>query len=176
MNLGYIILCPDNDPDQLKRTIQRIKSSCGERESVVVLGSNCGPAQLERFRSIIPDCQQAGRTLTGMANLGMKSIKSEWAMIIFSGAYLSRHLERRVSMFARNAHDILFPVINRQWGFVEGSFNGVVVNREFFGKVGDFPEIEKYSYNDFELSKLLWAQDALKTKAQFKAIVGMGIW
>ncbi len=65
-----------------------------------------------------------------------------------------------------------------KWNVVDGSTNGLTVNKKFFAEIGEFPENqmwksdEESSINSFEVCKFMWAQAAIEKKCVFKAVVG----
>jgi hypothetical protein len=120
---------------------------------------------------------KGSNTITSLINKGLKECKHDWAFVIFSGSWACPYIENRFATWAQKESDILFPVVDRKCDFVTGSFNGVLINTKFFAKVGDFAcsTMEKAGLNDFELSKMLWAVEAMKNDVTFKAIVGMKI-
>lgn len=174
MDVGFLILCPDKNVLGLKNTLRSIESHSYERSSICLVGSNTSKEECLDINKLCK-AYKGGSTITSLINLGMKSISNEWAFIIFSGSRLPVYIEKKWSSFCKTDKDILFPVVDRKWDFVDGSFNGVLINKKFFSEIGDFPDIEKYDINDFAFSKLLWAYDALDFGANFKAIIGMNI-
>jgi hypothetical protein len=83
----------------------------------------------------------------------------------------------KLNQFLNSEKDILFPVVDRKMNFVDGSINGIVVHKKAFKEIGDIApnSLQKVGYNDFEISKLFWAMDAVEKGYKFKAIVGMQI-
>ena len=86
-------------------------------------------------------------------------------------------VERKLRYFAESPKDVLYPVVGMKMNFVEGSSNGILINKETFKEVGEFPEhkMQKAGVNDFELAKLFWATKAIECGCKFKGIVGLRI-
>lgn len=174
MDLQLIILCPDKGISNLKTTINSISNNTCQKSFICVVGNDISSKELIEMKKLCP-VFKGGETITSLINLGMKKLESEWGLIVFAGSKVQRFVERKIEQFCVNDYDILFPVVNRKWGFVEGTFDGVLINKSFFEHVGTFPEIRlnESSINDFEFAKMLWALDATQKGAKFKAIVGM---
>lgn len=176
MDIGFIILCPDHNYVGLKNSAGSIKYHCYGREYVGVVGSDATANDIKEMKDICP-VYKGKNTITSLVNVGMKKIKHEWAFIMFGGSRVFRYIERKFTTFVKSNKDILYPVIDRKCDFVEGCFNGVLINVDFFKEIGDFPEAvaEKQGFNDFEMTKLFWSVDAIDKGAIFKGIIGMHI-
>lgn len=176
MDLGYVILCPDRNIGGIQNSFGSIKYHCDSRDCIAVVGQDVTKEELKEMEKICPTFN-AGSTITSLINIGMKKTKNEWAFLMFSGSRIQHFLERKLTFFAKNMKDVLFPVVDRRCNFVDGSFNGVLINTKFFTEVGEFPTqtADKSNINDFELAKMLWACQALENGVRFKAIVGMKI-
>ena len=62
------------------------------------------------------------------------------------------------------------------YNFVDGPFNGILINKEFFKKAGEFPDIQtEDDFNDFKYAKTFWAYNAVQMGAVLKGIAGMRI-
>lgn len=176
MDVGFLILCPDRSIAGLKNTLGSIHHHSYDRNAICVVGNDANEQDLKEFNEICVT-QKAGNTITSLINLGMKEMKHEWAFMLFSGSRIPHYLEKKFELFAKCETDVLFPVVDHKYDFVEGSFNGVMINTKFFKKVGDFhsANMHKAGLNDFEFSKMLWAVNAINKGVTFKAIVGMKI-
>jgi len=174
MDVQFIILCPEKSITNLKNTFSSIQNNTCQRSSICIVGSDISAKELAEMKKVCPTFK-GGDTITSLINLGMKKLESEWGLIVFAGSRVQRFVERKIDQFCKNNYDVLFPVVNKKWGFVEGTFDGVLINKSFFEEVGTFPEIclNESSINDFEFAKMLWALDATQKGAKFKAIVGM---
>ena len=175
MDVGYIIICVDSNSIALKTTVNSLKSFTQDRQILAVVGSNVTKEDLKELSQYC-SVHKAKSTITSLINVGMKKITSEWGFLLFAGSRIPMYLENKFH-FAKQENDVLYPIVNRKCNFVDGSFNGVMINRKFFSKVGNFPEItmKKEGLNDFEMAKLFWATDAIDHGAKFKGIVGIKI-
>jgi len=176
VDLGFIILCPDRNIGGLKNTYGSINYHSYNRDAICVVGNDATPTDIKEMKEICPT-YKGKDTITSLINTGFRHLKHEWGLLLFGGSRIPIFLERRISSFTKNEEDILFPVVEKRYDFVSGSFNGVLINKKFFKKVGNFPDtqMEKAGMNDFEMAKLLWALDAHEKGAIFKGIVGMRI-
>lgn len=176
MDVGFLILNPEKNVIGLKNTLNSIKNQSYDRESICVVGDNTTPEEMKAFKGF---CQtyQAGNKVTSLINIGMKKLKHEWCLIIFAGSRIPAFVEKKLECFAKKESDVLFPVIERKFNFVDAPFNGVLINRRFFIKVGEFStaDMQKEGLNDFELTKVMWTISAIEQGVTFKAIVGLRI-
>lgn len=176
MDLGFVILCPDKDARALRNTVRSIRHFT-DRDAICVVGNNAGPHDIKKLKEWCDNVHKGKDTITSLMNAGMKRIKHDWAFILFAGSQIKPFLEQRLSRFVTSDKDILFPVVADKYNFVEGSCNGILINRHTFKEIGDMPEapMHKQGFNDFEVSKVFWANDALNYGCQFKGIVGLRI-
>jgi hypothetical protein len=176
MDVGFVILCPDRNVGGLRNTLGSVTHHSYNRESICVVGEDATAAELKELKQHC-ETHKGANTITSLINVGMKKIKHEWAFIVFSGSRIQPYLERKIETFAKNDTDVLFPVVDRKCNFIDGSFNGVLFNKKFFAKVGEFvtADMQKQGLNDFELAKMFWAVDAIGHGCTFKAIVGMRV-
>lgn len=176
MDVGILILSPDRNPAGVRNSIGSIKLHSYNRESICVVGNDATAKDVKDMKAFCPT-YKGGRTITSLINTGMKKIKHEWAFVIFGGSRIQPFLERKWDSFCTSNEDVLYPLTEKSYDFVGGSFNGVLMNSAFFKKVGDFPDVDMdlSGVNDFEYAKLLWMDKAISHDAKFKGIVGMRV-
>jgi len=176
MEVCFLILNPDGNYIGLKNTIGSIKLRSFNRDYICAVGQNTGSKELKEMKELCPTFK-GKNTITSLINTGFKKIKKGWVCIVFSGSRIPAGIEKKWSLFCKNENDVLYPIVEKKYNFVEGSFNGVLINTDFFNKCGDFPDhvMQKQGLNDFEFAKLLWSFDALKNGACFKGIIGMKV-
>lgn len=176
MDVGFIILGPDRNIAGLKNTLGSIRLYSYNRPSIYVVGKDANEKDIEEFRDFCPT-YQGENTITSLVNTGMKKIKTEWACIVFGGSRIPIGIENKWRTFCKKESDVLYPVVEGKYNFVEGTFNGVLINTHFFDRVGNFhtAAMQKHGMNDFEFIKLLWATDAIDHGVTFKGIVGMRV-
>jgi hypothetical protein len=176
MDVGFIVLCPDRNTASLKNTVGSVGHHTTGRECIAVVPKITTPKEMKEFKNIC-DTYKGQDTITSLVNIGMKRLKHEWGCLLFGGSRIFQYTERRFKNFIRSERDVIYPIVEQKLGFVDASFNGLVINKGFFEEVGDFPTaaMQKEGLNDFEFAKLLWALDAIEKRAQFKGIVGLRI-
>lgn len=176
MDLGCVILCPERNANGLKTTVRSVTNHCYKRECLAVVPEDITAAKLKEMKEICT-VHKGKNTIASLINVGVKKCKHEWSLLLFENSRVQPYVERWFRSFANTETSVLFPVVEMKCDFIEGCFNGVLLNTAFFKKVGDFPEIAvaKVGLNDFELVKLLWAWEAMKHGVIFKGIVGMKV-
>jgi hypothetical protein len=176
IDFAFVVLCPDRSLAGLKNTLGSIRHFSSDRESLAIVGKDANSADMKEFKTLCPT-HKGKDTITSLVNVGMKKLKHEWGLMLFGGSRIPMTLERKLRTFLVGQKDVLYPVVDRRCDFVSGSFNGVLINKEFFDEVGNFPEsaMVKEDFNDFEAAKLFWSLDAIGKGATFKGIVGMKI-
>lgn len=174
MDVGFLILGPDRNVAGLINTVGSIRNQNHKNASVYVAGNDATDNDLQEFNTYCSS-YVGGNTITSLVNTGMEKMTCEWACIMFSGSRVPFDVERKWDSFCKAETDILYPIVEKKYNFVDGTFNGVLINRNFFAKIGKFPDVtmKKTGLNDFEFIKLMWATDALKHGALFKGILGM---
>lgn len=176
LDLGFIILCPDRDAKGLRSTVSSMKYCCCEyADPICMVDVSTTPKELKQMKEICPT-YKGKDTITSLINAGMKKVKKPWAFIMFSGSRIKTNLPKKLSMFVKSEKDILYPIVNNKTAFSEASSNGILIHKDTFKEVGNFPTSKGAAeMNDFEVSKLLWACKAIEAGCQFKAIAGIRI-
>lgn len=176
VDLGFIILCPDRNTGGVKNTCGSIRHHSYNRDVICIVGSDATKKEIEEMNEMCPT-YKGKDTITSLVNKGFYHLKHEWGLLLFAGSRIQPFLERKISTFINSTQDILYPIDINHLDFVSTSFNGVIINKNFFKEVGKFPEskMEKDNMNDFEFVKMLWAVDALEKGAKLKGILGIKI-
>lgn len=174
MNIGFVILCPNSNVRELKATAASIRRHCYDRRIVAMIPTGTSMATLREMKTIC-SVHRGKDTLTSLINGGMRWCDDERAFILFAGSKVSSRLEHKLDEFCRSENDVLFPIIEGKWTFVDGSFDGVSISKTLFKQAGEFQNqtAPAGGLNDFQMSKLLWADQAVKHKALFKAVMGL---
>lgn len=176
MDVGFVILSPDRNIAGLKNTIGSIKLRSYNREYICIVGDDANTKDIKEMKEYCPTFKGKD-TITSLINLGIKKTKNKWACVVFGGSRIPNCIEKKWITFAKEPNHVLFPVAENKSDFVQGCFNGVLINCDFFKLVGDFPTttMQKHGMNDFEFAKLMWASDAVDCGAIFKGIIGMRV-
>jgi len=110
---------------------------------------------------------KSGNCMTSLIDAACKIAKTEWLFFVFAGSYMPKNADNKNSKYAQDYKDVVFPVVNRQWNFVDATMNGLLISKQFHEEVGDFG-----SGNHLDITKLIWADRAIQKGVKFKAIVG----
>lgn len=176
MDIGFIVLCPNRDVRQIRNTVRSIQHYT-TREIICVVGGDTSPSEIKDLKPISENVYKGKDTITSLINTGMKRLKHKWGVFMFAGSILKPMVEKRICRFVESDKDIIFPVRDRKMGFVEGSTDCLMINKDTFDLVGELPDvkIDKEDLNDFEVAKLMWCQQAFEKGCIFKGIVGIKI-
>ena|ERR1700753_1485119 len=159
MNLGFIILCFDNDPHKPATTLSTIKNWYGNVKTIVVAP--------EEFKNVHKTAKVGGGSITSLINTGMKNAPNEWNVMLFSGVRIKEKLDQRYSAFMENRRDIFFPLLWGKHSFLEAPLNGLTIHRDTFKEIGKFAD-----NNPLDICKMIWFLEATKIGCKFKAIAG----
>lgn len=175
-DFGFVILCPSLDKTALRNTVTSIKQLCPRSPIMSVIGNNVTDVAVKELADVC-EVVQGNDTITSLINVGMKKTKAVWNVIIFAGSWVRAGIYRQFSCFVKDEKDILFQVVDGHTNFVDGSMNGIIINKNTFREVGDFPEsrLNKPGFKEMELLKLLWSVGAISKGCRFKAIIGMRV-
>ena len=110
---------------------------------------------------------KAGNCMTSLIDAACKIAKTEWLFFVFAGSYMPKNIDNKNSRYAQDYRDVVFPVVNRQWNFIDATMNGLLISKQFHEEVGDFG-----TGNQLDITKLIWADKAMQKGAKFKAVVG----
>ncbi len=173
---GFLILCPDKNVNGLKNTIKSFDQVYTDCPRICLVGNNVTADELKKMNEVC-ETHKGGETITSLINLGMKKTKVDWNVIVFAGSWVRPIIYKEFQLFVKNDKDILYHVVDRKYNFCEASMNGIIINKNTFIEVGNFPTapMEKANLNDIELIKLFWSMDAIAKGCTFKAILGMKI-
>jgi hypothetical protein len=175
-SFGFIILNPDRHLGGLKNTVGSIKHTHKDSSILCVVGSDAHDSEVEEMNAYCTT-YRAGDTIMSLLNEGMKQSTADWNAYVFAGSVVTTNFKRKVNLFICDDRDILFPVVDWQTNFVDGSMNGIVLHKQSFASAGEFasPPVPTSVFGELELVKLCWAAKALENGCVFKAIIGMKI-
>lgn len=175
-NFGFVILCPEKNINWLRNTALSIKKSYPLATIVGVVGNDATPEELEKMGTVC-EMVQGHDTITSLMNVGIKNSKSPWNVLVFAGSWVKPSVYKHFDFFVKGERDILFPVVDGRYNFVDGSMNGIIIHKKSLELAGDFPTgpMQKCGYNEIELIKTFWATAAIEQGCVFKAIIGMKI-
>lgn len=179
IDISFVILSPDPNIGRLRGTVRSIKNNYKEDADIVCsVRKDIKKPQLDEMNEVCA-AFRGGDTITSLINNGIKNSKSGWTMLIIEGAWLPRSVQYRYSSWMEKNTDILFPIVMSYDkagiptkiynNFAECTLNGIMVDRDFFLKVG------KLSENPLTISREFWSFEAADKGATFKAILGIKI-
>lgn len=170
LNFGFVIICPSNNIGQIKTTINSIRHAYNTEKYVCAVPEECHADDLKEMSKL---CKvvKGGDTITSLINAGMdKALCNEWNFLVIAGTWMRGNLDKKYSYFVESEKDILFPIVDRQTNFVDGSINGFLIHKKAWKDVGHMP-----SDNPLEICKLMWTMEAIEKGYKFKAILGTAV-
>lgn len=167
IDFGFIILNPESNPSLLKNTVNSISNKFEKAQYICATEKTVKTDSFKEMKAICPTFKGEG-TYTSLMNVGMKHAPAEWNFFIMAGTYVRPQLDQKFSFFMENEKDILFPIVENKYNFVDATLNGLLVHKTCFKEVGNMAEI-----GPFEVCKLMWALDAMDKGYKFKAILGV---
>jgi len=162
---SFVIVCPDNSLSLLKNTANSIKSKF-DLPFICVANGDATQEDLAEMKLVCP-AYKGKTTISSLINVGMRHAPAEWAFIVFAGSNLPQKIDGKFAFFVNDEKDILFPVVQRKINFIDGTWNGLYLNKKTFREIGEFQE----SGELLEV-KCEWAERALEKGCRFKAIIG----
>lgn len=170
LNYGFVIICPNSNIGQIKTTTNSVKHNYQTDKYICVVPEDCHADDLKEMNKLSRTIK-GGDTITSLINAGMdKTLCPEWNFIVIAGTWVRANLDRKYSYFVESEKDILFPIVDRQTNFVDGSINGFLIHKKAWIDIGHMP-----SNNPLEICKLVWAINAVDTGHKFKAVLGTAI-
>ena len=167
LKFGFVVLCPNMNTGHLRNTISSIDIYYPDAKTVIILPSDCNKDDFDSI-SKLKKTYKGGKTVASMINKGMEHGFPEWNFLLFSKGWIRNRVDIKYSYFIENEMDILFPIINRKLTFDKFDINnGLFMNKKSFKEIGDFPDM-----NSLDLSKMIWATNAITKGCKFKGIVG----
>lgn len=176
LNFGFVILSPEINLGRIICTMRSIKNNCGEIPTICSVVKDAKKKDLEQINEICPS-YRAGTHFTSLLNTGMKKGHKEWNLFIVEGTIVSKNIQYKYSRFLEDENDILYAIMpdydragnptNLNCYFYDCSLNGLMIHQEVFNKVGEFTD------NPLEISRTMWAYDAVRKGCRFKGVFGV---
>jgi hypothetical protein len=177
--INFVILSPEPNIGRLKGTVRSIKNNYSSDANIICcVEKSLKNEQLDELKQICP-VYKGGNTITSLINNGIKNSSKGWVMLVMEGAWVPRNIQYRYSKWISDSKDILFPIVinyDREGipvkimnTFDECTLNGILIDRDFFLKIG------KLSENPLKISREFWSFDAIEKGARFKSILGIKI-
>jgi hypothetical protein len=166
LNLCVVIVSFTGDVAEIRKTYFSA-GLLSKKYPVLVVIPDGKTVDLEELNITDLPVMNGGNCVTSLFDTGIENCLGDWAYMVFAGTSLRKDMDLKLSRYADHESDVLFPVVDRIWNFVDGSMNGILINKNFFQSVGEFG-----SGNPLKLTKLIWADKAMAKGCKFKAIVG----
>jgi len=164
LNYGFIILCSEHKINLLTTSVNSIKRNYNDVPLVCISDNTANNNDLLEMKKLCPT--YLGKdTFSSLINVGIRHAPADWNFIICAGTSVRGRLNDKFSLFIENDKDILFPIANKRFNFIDGTINGLLINKKTFKCVGDMGED-----SNFEHVKISWAIKAIEKGCIFKAI------
>jgi len=166
LDYGFIILCPERTINALRDTVRSIEKFY-DVPLLCIVPKETKKAEIDEMKEVCSTIR-GGTTYTSLINKGLQKAEKEWNFIIFAGCFMRPLFYRKYVMFIDGVKDIFFPIVDRKTNFVDGTLNGIFLNRGVLRDIGKLDETS----DDLEKAKLVWAHAAVQKGYRFKAILG----
>lgn len=164
LNLSVGIVSLNAVASEIKKTQKSMDFLSKNYPCLAVLPENL---VLDEPKDIKFPVYNAGNCITSLYDIAIKNSPCDWIYIVFAGTVIRKSVDVKLSRYVESEKDVIFPVMDRIWNFVDGSMNGILINKNFYNSVGSF-----ITGNNLKVTKLAWAAEAVEKGAKFKAIVG----
>jgi hypothetical protein len=138
----------------------------GEAPIIAVTDAGTTDNEMREMKTFCP-VFKGKKTFTSLINVGFQHTLAGWNFVVMAGTTMRASLDRKMSYFVNSEKDILFPIANNKWNFVEATLNGLLIHKKTFKEVGDMP-----NEGSLEMAKAEWALNAADRGCTFKAIIG----
>ena len=170
IEFGFVVLCPERNFGGLRATIKTAKSNYPDATFVIVVPEITTQKEIADFQQFAPVV--IGKdTYTSLINAGIKESLRDWNFIIFAGCSIRHRLYHKYAYFIEDEKDVMFPIAERKYSFVDGTLNGILIHKNALKEVGDFAEGKV----GIEEAKMFWALEAMDKGYKFKALAGAKI-
>ena len=166
LKYGFVILCPNRSLSLLKTTVGSIEARHPGASFIAVADSEANAEDMAALKEVCPT-YKGKSTITSLINVGIRHSSAEWVFVVFSGTTVRWQMDQKFGYFIDSDKDILYPIAERKYNFLDATLNGLFINRRFFKEVGEFEE-----EGELELVKMIWAEKAMSKGCRFKAIIG----
>ena len=166
LDICVVILSFTGDVKEITKTYVSA-DLLNKKHPCIVVGPDSVEINFEELNIAGVPVLKGGTCVTSLFDTGITHALNDWAYMVFAGTTIRKNIDLKLSRYVESEKDVLFPVVDRIWNFIDGSMNGVLINKNFFNQIGDFG-----SGNPLKLTKLDWAGRAVEKGCRFKAIVG----
>jgi hypothetical protein len=166
---GFIILCSERRFNLLLSTANSIKNRYEKVPYICVTDDTAKAIDIKEMKTVC-DTFKGKNTFSSLINTGIKNAKTDWNFIIFAGSTVGAKLNEKYEIFVEDEKDILFPIVDQKYDFVNGSLNGLFFHKKAMKEIGNIGE-----EGSLEFVKTMWAAKAIIKGYKFKAIANIKI-
>lgn len=166
LKVCFAILSPECSLNLIRDTVNSIKYHYPKLSFISVTDSSATKEDLSEIKKICP-VYKGNDTISSLINVAMRHSTSDWVFLIMSGTNVRPKLDTKFSFYISTDKDILYPVADYKYNFIDATLNGLFINRKTFKEIGDMQES-----GPLDIVKTIWAAEALHHGCKFKAIVG----
>lgn len=163
---SFAILATEHSLNLIKDTANSIKFHYPEASIITVVDGSATTEEIQEIKKICPT-YKGKDTISSLINVGMRHASGDWVFLVFAGSIVRQKLDEKFSFYISSEKDILYPVANRKYDFVEATMNGLFMNKKTFKEVGEFIDGDP-----LDVVKAEWAMAAVNHGCKFKAILG----
>lgn len=166
---GFIILCSERRINLLKTTVNSIKHRYEKVPYICVTDDSAKAIDLKEMKTVC-NTFKGKNTFSSLINVGAKNAKTDWSFIVFAGSTVGPKLNEKYSIFIEDEKDIVFPIVDQKYDFVNGSLNGLFFHKNAMKEIGNIDE-----QGSLEFVKTMWAARGIIKGYRFKAIANIKI-
>lgn len=169
LDFGFVILCSERAVKLLQCTANSIRNRYPQVPYICSTDKSSTARDIKEMKDICPTFK-GKETYSSLINTGVKNSSTEWSFIVFAGSTIRRNLNLRFFNFVEDEKDILFPIADNKAEFINGTLNGLFINKNTFKQIGNIEE-----KGSLEKVKAIWAAKAINKGCKFKAIANTKI-
>jgi len=164
LNFGFIILCSDRAVKLLQSTAYSIKNRYVGIPYICATDNGAKKCDIKEMQEICPTFK-GKNTFSSLINVGFKNAVPDWNFVVFAGSTVRSKLDDKFSIFIDSNKDILFPIAEQKYDFINGTLNGILIHKETFKEVGNIEED-----GNLDFVKTIWCCKAIEKGCRFKAV------
>jgi len=168
LDVGFVIICPESNSGHLRHTIKSIRFRYGDAPCIAVVPHGISKEEIEEMKKFCP-VYRGKKTITSLINTGLRNA-SGWSLLVMAGSWLQGKEIQKFSCFVEKETDILYPIVDGVYDWVDATLNGILIHTNAIKSVGPFGDD-----NPLPVCKLLWSLDAIQQGYRFKAVLGSKI-
>ena len=174
--MGFAIISYEPNIGNLACTVGSIKNNYPTSSYICATAKSTPSETYKRMTELCPVIK-GKNTVTSLINIALKKSKSDWTMVVLEGTPLHKGIDKKYGLFIEKEEDVLFSImmdydkqgkpIKIRNTFEEAPLNGMLIHKNVFQTVGNFPEEDE----SIPMAKLVWAAKAIEHHCVFKGIL-----